>query len=218
MKMPSHSLLVAAVLALAALALALSPAQAQDGPLPFSRMLVKGGVANDGNGGSKSTLTFEVDFSLNPKSNGLALGKKEGDQFMIETSIPLVPMPPPQGATDEIRRTLVLNIAVKGDCFRAKNRRFTLLLRGKDLERCVDATLQPPGFNPIPLPLLQSMQVTLWPLGRADRWRMRSAAKFASPDFGYPVAGFGPGSWTALVIGDDGGRVGTSAILFEGEL
>ncbi len=206
--------------ALLCLAPAADPAAA-DEILPFGKMTVDGTVASRVPGGGASTLTFDVDFELHPRSDGLALGggRAGGDRFLIETSIATSPGIFQDSVTDNPGKTLLLSIAVKGECFEGKNRRFELSLSTEgELAECVETTLRLPGLNPLPLALLQSMDIKLWPLGRPDRWRMRSMARFASPPFGYPVAGFGPGSWTALVIGDDGGRAATSAVRFEGGL
>lgn len=190
----------------------------------FSEMGVQGGVQTFP-GGQISALKFDVDFILGKESDGFVLGGREGDDFSIETSIAMVPGGlPPQFSDnipdDQIQNALLLNIVVKGDCFQGKNRRYRLALRDpKSLAGCVVTTLSMPGMN---LPgidgLLQSMEVDLWRLGLPHRWRMRSTARFTTPLFGYPVAGFGPGSWTGLALGDDRGRVGTSTISFGGRM
>lgn len=204
----------------AALLLAWAPAlDAQEGTVPFSKMTVEGGVLTDEES-ETSMLSFEVDFTLGEESDGIAIGE-DGDSLRIETSIGMVPGPQAMlqgvGLMDQHERALRLDIEVKGDCFVGRGNRFQVALRDrKEIAGCVQVTLQTPDSGPIPLALLQSMEVNLWRRGRPNRWRMRSRAAFEPPAFGFPVAGFGPGSWTGLVIGDDAGRVATSAVGFEG--
>lgn len=195
------------------------PLNAQEGTVPFSKMTVEGGVLTDEESGA-SMLSFEVDFTLGEESDGIAVGE-DGDSLRIETSIGMVPGPQAMlmgaGLMDKHEHALRLDIEVQGDCFERRGNRFLVALGDrKEIAGCVQVTLQTPDSGPIPLGLLQSMEINLWRRGRPDRWRMRSKAAFDPPPFGFPVAGFGPGSWTGLVIGDDAGRVATSAVGFEG--
>lgn len=205
--------LQAGALTLCLLLLASAGSWAQDQPPRFPFQSIAGDGAVGLWGDFFYRLSFDADFRLDPKSNGIELG----DDVQIVTALGY-PTPDLQGfALGLPVNRLVVRLAIDGQCFKPRGRK--LLFRAPDGGAIADCTelgirvldgaggvLFDGDFD-----LLQSVSVELAPAGQRGRWKLRSVATFADPGFPFPVVGYGYDaagrltSGVTVIIGDDAG-------------
>ncbi len=191
----------------------------------FTSFTVTGGVST-GSASNPSTfsLSFTTSFSLPANSPGIvdnATGTLDAVSVQERVSYPI---PAGRAAAQLVgsvqlpfsSQHLALVVAIKGSCFVSSPASGGYVFRGT--VKCATATLTLGGKSYKASSLLRSVTGSFTPVasGAAGEWNGSLGATFANPGYTFPVATLGSGGGTSLIIGSNGGSVGTRSITFTG--
>jgi hypothetical protein len=110
---------------------------------------------------------------------------------------------------------LTLVVAIKGRCFVPDPATGSYDFQGT--VKCATATLKLGSKTYRVSSLLRSITGSFTRVaGAVGDWNGSLSATFANPGYTFPIATLGSGGGTSLVIGPNGGSVGTQSIVFSG--
>lgn len=169
------------------------------------------------------SLTFATSFTLPANSPGI-VNKSTGtlDAVMVRERVSY-PLPAGRAAAPLVgpvqlpfsSEHLTLVVAVKGSCFTQDPASGMYVFHGTT--RCATAKLTLGPKTYAVSSLLRRITGSFTPVaGAVGDWTGSLGATFANPGYTFPVVTLGTGGGTSLIIGPNGGSVGTRSVTFTG--